>query len=68
MRIVGSLGWRPSFAFLWLTARKRPGKICRRQAFSPLPRPRRAAGFENLYNKINRLRSKAEVARRSHNE
>jgi len=43
MRIVGSLGWRPSFAFLWLTARKWLGKICRQQAVSPLRRPRAAA-------------------------
>src|SRR5437773_12449295 len=41
-------GCARSFALLWLTGRKRPGKICRRQAVSPLRRRGPAAGSATL--------------------
>src|SRR6476646_10765493 len=48
-------GCARSFALLWLTGRKRPGKICRQPAVSPLRRRGAAAGSATLAERNQRL-------------
>src|SRR5258705_12523792 len=61
-------GGARSFALLWLTGRKRPGKICRRAAVLPLPRAGRLPVQQRLLNEINGVRPWNIMARGSHCE
>jgi hypothetical protein len=55
-----------SFALLWLTGRKRPGKICRGRQFWRFHGPDQSPGRYELSNDVNLLISKPGVARGSH--
>jgi hypothetical protein len=52
MRIVGSRQCQAQHHHGWLRQRKRPGKICRREAVSPLRLRAQQAPMNILFNNI----------------